>query len=43
MYRYGSTGVKIGNRGVTTALAVKAIASSASVPKAAATAKNGRA
>ena len=36
MYRYGSTGVKIGNRGVTTALAVKAIASSASVAKAAA-------
>lgn len=26
MYRYGSTGVKIGNRGLTTALALKAIA-----------------
>lgn len=36
MYRYGSTGVKIGNRGVTTALAVKAIASSADIPLAAA-------
>lgn len=43
MYRYGSTGVKIGNRGVTTALAVKAIASSASVPKAAVAAENGHA
>ena len=32
MYRYGSTGVKIGNRGITTALAVKAIASSTSTP-----------
>ena len=31
MYRYGSTGVKIGNRGVTTALAVKTIASSAGI------------
>ena len=39
MYRYGSTGVKIGNRGVTTALAVKAIASSVSVSKAAAAEK----
>lgn len=29
MYRYGSTGVRVGNRGVTTALAAKAIASSA--------------
>lgn len=29
MYRYGSTGVRIGNRGVTTALAVKAISASA--------------
>lgn len=28
MYRYGSTGVKLGNHGVTTALAVKALASS---------------
>ena len=28
MYRYGSTGVQLGNRGVTTAFAVKAIASS---------------
>ena len=36
IYRYGSTGVKIGNRGVTSALAVKAIASSVSVPKTAA-------
>ena len=27
LYRYGSTGVRIGNRGVTTALAVKAISS----------------
>ena len=27
MYTYGSTGMKIGNRGVTTAMAVKAIAS----------------
>ena len=26
MYRYGSTGIRIGNLGVTTALAVKAIA-----------------
>lgn len=26
MYRYGSTGVRIGNRGVTTALSVKALA-----------------
>lgn len=26
MYKYGSTGVKIGNRGLTTAFAVKAIA-----------------
>lgn len=25
MYRYGSTGVRIGNRGLTTALALKAI------------------
>lgn len=32
IYRYGSTGVKIRNRGVTTALAVKAIASSVNVP-----------
>jgi hypothetical protein len=31
IYRYGSTDVKIGNRGVTTALAVKAIASSVDV------------
>jgi len=31
MYRYGSTGVKIGNRGLTTALAVKAISSSINV------------
>ncbi len=30
LYKYGSTGVKIGNRGVTTALAVRAIASSES-------------
>lgn len=29
LYRHGSTGVKLGNRGVTTALAIKAIASSA--------------
>ena len=36
MYRYGSTGVKTGNCGVTTALAVKAIASSTSDSKAAA-------
>lgn len=28
MYRYGSTGVKLGNRGVTTAMAIKALASS---------------
>ena len=28
MYRYGSTGVELGNWGVTTAIAVKAIASS---------------
>ena len=34
MYRYGSTGVKIGNRGVTTVLAMKAIASSVSASKA---------
>ena len=34
--RYGSTGVKIGNRGVTTALAMKAIAFSPSTPKIAA-------
>jgi hypothetical protein len=34
MYRYGSTGVRIGNRGATTAMALKAITSSAetSVP-----------
>ena len=25
MYRYGSTGVKIGNRGVTTAIAIRAL------------------
>ena len=30
---YGSTGVKIGNRGVTTAFALKAIASSGGTPK----------
>ena len=40
MYRYGSTGVKIGNRGVTTALAVKAIASSTDIPPAAAAEKS---
>ena len=28
LYRYGSTGVQLGNTGVTTALAMKAIASS---------------
>ena len=39
---YGSSGVKVGNRGVTTALAVKAIASSVSVSEAAA-AENGHA
>jgi len=27
MYRYGSTGVKVGNRGVTTAMAVAALSS----------------
>ena len=32
LYRYGSTGIRIGNRGVTTALALKAISSSAKVP-----------
>lgn len=31
IYKYGSTGVKIGNRGVTTALAVKAIAASVDI------------
>ena len=36
MYRYGSTGAKTGNRGVTIALAVKAIASSTKASKAAA-------
>lgn len=35
MYRYGSTGIKIGNRGVTTALAVRALASSTGQTKAA--------
>lgn len=28
MYKYGSSGIKLGNRGVTTAMAIKAIASS---------------
>ena len=28
LYRYGSTGLSIGNRGVTTAFAIKALASS---------------
>ena len=32
MYKYGSPGMKIGNRGVTTALAVKAIAASENLP-----------
>ena len=41
MYKYGSTRVEIGNRGVTTALAVKAINSSGSVPKVAAAAAAG--
>ena len=27
MYRYGSTGIKFGNRGVTTAMAIKALSS----------------
>ena len=36
MYKDGWTGVKIGNRGVATALAVKAIAASAGIPRAAA-------
>ena len=31
LYRYGSTGVNIGNKGVTTALAIKAIVSSKKV------------
>ena len=31
LYKYGSTGLRIGNRGVTTALAVKAISASAKV------------
>jgi len=30
MYRYGSTGMRLGNRGVTTAFALKAITSSPS-------------
>ena len=34
MYSYGSTGVRIGNRGVTTAMALKAIASADGVSKA---------
>jgi len=34
MYRYGSTGVRIGNRGVTTAMALKAVASADGVSKA---------
>lgn len=31
MYRYGSTGIRLGNRGVTTALAVKALSTVADV------------
>ena len=31
MYKYGSTGVQVGNRGVTTAMAVKAIVSESSL------------
>lgn len=33
MYKYGSSGVQIGNRGATTAIALKAIASSAGISK----------
>jgi len=33
MYRYGSTGVRIGNRSLTTALALNAITSLASIPQ----------